>query len=162
MKFQKTKKGAILLIAVLMASVMLSVGMGVYHRTYKELYLASFWKQVQLAFAAADSGFECALYRDLHPPVGSVYFATSSVSSVTNTFQCGGANIISSFISSPSGIYVYATSTFPSVPSTFMVEVVKITNVTVATTTTKIISHGYNTSNTSNPRRVERGLKIEY
>ena len=167
MKFQETKKGAILLIAVLMASVMLSVGLGVYHRTYKEIYLASFWKQVQIAFSATDTGFECALYRDLHPPVGSVYFATSSSSTVPdpNTFSCADGTVTVLLPVPPVSldIYIYATSTIsnPS-PNAFWVEIVKITNITVATTTTKIISHGYNDSNTSNPRRVERGLKIEY
>jgi hypothetical protein len=166
MKFQETKKGAVLLIAILMASVMLTVGLGVYQRTYKEIYLASFWKQVQIAFLAADTGFECALYRDLHPPVASVYFATSSASSVTNTFSCAGGTVTvppASFDETSSIIYKYATSTIsnPS-PNAFLVKIVKTTNITVGTTTTKIISHGYNDSNTSNPRRVERGLKIEY
>lgn len=171
MKIRQLKRGATLLIAILMASIMLTVGLGVYHRTYKEIYLASFWKQVQIAFLAADTGFECALYRDLHPPVapaGAVYFATSSSSVVPapNTFSCGtGTATISSAVvdNTSSPIYIYATSTIPIFsPNTFSVDVVKITNITVGTTTTKIISHGYNTADISNPRRVERGLKIEY
>lgn len=169
MKIRQSKEGATLLIAILMASIMLTVGLGVYHRTYKEIYLASFWKQVQIAFLAADTGFECALYRDLHPPIapaGAVYFATSSSSIVPspNIFSCGAGTIT---IDPPtlvtSGIYIYATSTIPiASPNTFSVDVVKITNITVGTTTTKIISRGYNTADTLNPRRVERGLKIEY
>lgn len=169
MKIQQSKKGAILLIAILMASVMLTVGLGVYQRTYKELYLASFWKQVQLAFLSADTGFECALYRDLHlptVPLGAVYFATSSSSvvPVPNTFLCGVGTVT---ISPPTPVtqfpYIYATSTINVTPSNaFKIEVVKITNFTVGTTTTKIISRGYNSSNLSGPRVVERGLKIEY
>lgn len=167
-KTQSTR-GAVLLIAILMASVMLTVGLGVYHRTYKEIYLASFWKQVQLAFLAADTGFDCALYRDLHlpaAPAGAVYFATSSSSvvPVPNTFPCGaGTATISPPTPVTAGIYVYATSTIPiASPNTFSVDVVKITNITVGTTTTKIISRGYNSSNLSGSRVVERGLKIEY
>lgn len=167
MKTQQLNKGAVLLIAILMASVMLTVGLGVYQRTYKEIYFASFWTQTQRAFSGADTGYECALYRDLHPPavpVGTVYFATSTPPAVPvdTDFWCGGGIVTSSFTSSASGIYVYATTTFPTGPSTFNVEVVKITNITVGTTTTKIISRGYNTADTTNPRRVERGLKIEY
>ena len=56
MKIQQSKKGAVLLIAILMASVMLTVGLGVYQRTYKEIYFASFWKQTQRAFSGADIG----------------------------------------------------------------------------------------------------------
>lgn len=174
MKFQESKKGAVLLIAILMASVMLTVGLGVYHRTYKEIYLATFWKQVMFAFSAADTGFECALYRDLHPPAapaGAVYFATSSSSvfPVPHSFSCGGGMITISpldiktdEISSVTYKYATTTASFSSMFNTFSVDVVKITNITVGTTTTKIISRGYNTSDTTNPRRVERGLKIEY
>lgn len=164
MKFQQTKKGAVLLIAILMASVMLTVGLGVYQRTYKEIYLASFWKQVQLAFLSADTGFECALYRDLHPPVGAVYFIEDSLSVTQNTFSCGGSVInISYSIPVTQFPYIYATSTIDVTPSNaFKIEVVKITNFPVATTTTKIISRGYNSSNLLGPRVVERGLRIEY
>ena len=171
MKILHHKKGAVLLIAILMASVMLTVGLGVYQRTYKEIYFASFWKQVQFAFLAADIGLECALYRDLHPPTapapaGSVYFATSTPPAVpvVTDFWCGGGTTMSSLSSSTSGNYVYATTTFPFIGFSqgFKVEVVKITNRTVGTTTTKIISRGYNSNNPSNPRLVKRGLKIEY
>ena len=167
MKIQQSKKGAVLLIAILMASVMLTVGWGVYQRTYKEIYFASFWKQTQRAFSGADIGLECALYRDLNPPaipVGAVYFATSTPPAVpvVTDFWCGGGTVSSSLSSFASGIYVYATTTFPTGSSIFKVDVVKITNITVGTTTTKIISRGYNTASAANPRRVERGLKIEY
>lgn len=170
MKILHHKKGAVLLIAILMASVMLTVGLGVYQRTYKEIYFASFWKQTQRAFSRADIGLECALYRDLHPPTapaGSVWFATSTppVPVPPSSFHCGEGSV--STMLSPSissGIYVYATTTFPSIgfSNGFKVEVVKITNITVGTTTTKIISRGYNSNNPSNPRLVERGLKMEY
>ena len=67
MKNNSTKqKGAVLLIAILVSSVALAVGFGVYNRTYKELLFASFWKQTQIAFSAADAGLECALYWQLH------------------------------------------------------------------------------------------------
>ncbi len=61
-----TQRGATLLIAVLMTSLVLAVGLGVYERTYKSLLFSSYWRETQVAFAAADSGFECALYWDLH------------------------------------------------------------------------------------------------
>ncbi len=63
------KKGAVLLIAILVSSVALAVGFGVYNRTYKQLLFGSFWKQTQLAFASADAGLECLLYLQLHPAV---------------------------------------------------------------------------------------------
>lgn len=58
------KKGVALLIALLISSVALAVGVGVYNRSYKELVISSFWKQAQIAFSAADAGLECAMYWD--------------------------------------------------------------------------------------------------
>lgn len=165
-----SKKGATLLIAVFMASIMLSVGLGVYQRTYKELYFSSFWKHAQLAFGAADTGLECALFFDLHPPVGKVHFATSPSSAIPsplNQISCGPGAInnitIPSALFGTVGIYQYATSTISlATPYSFSVEVVKTTNTISGITTTKIISRGYNDSNTASLRRVERGLRIDY
>lgn len=71
------KRGVALLIAVLMMSVTLAVGLGVYQRTYKELYFSSFWKQTQIAITAADGGLECGLYWDLHPSASPACFNTT-------------------------------------------------------------------------------------
>lgn len=70
------KRGAVLLIAILVASVALAVGFGVYNRTYKELLFASYWKQTQIAFSAADAGLECALYWELHPAQATCFNTT--------------------------------------------------------------------------------------
>lgn len=72
MNIIKTKKrikerGAVLLISILVASVALTVGFGVYNRTYKELLFASFWRQTQIAFLSADAGLECAMFWEIHP-----------------------------------------------------------------------------------------------
>ncbi len=135
-----SRKGATLLIAILMASVMLSVGLGVYQRTYKELYFASFWKQAQIAFAAADSGLECALYWDLHPVASASCFG--SIVSAWNP----SLNISSNFeINTPGGCAL-----------------VTITKSALWPFTT-IKSRGYNDiCGSANPRRVERGLQIDY
>ena len=66
---KKTKQsGAVLLIAIMVSSVVLAVGFGIYQRTYKQLLLGSFWKQIQIAFSAADAGLECAVYWDKKYP----------------------------------------------------------------------------------------------
>lgn len=142
MTHYSSKKGATLLIAVIMASVMLSVGLGVYQRTYKELYFASFWKQVQLAFAAADSGFECALYWDLHPPI---FPAQASCS--------GGA---------PFDWQSVSWSLPDIVISNGGCAKVTITKPSPNGSSVRIESRGYNTCDTANQRRVERGLRIDY
>lgn len=135
-----SKKGAALLMAVFMASIMLSVGLGVYQRTYKELYFASFWKQAQIAFAAADAGFECALYWDLH--------RTGATS----------ANCFGSLV--PGWNPSANTSVNFSITTPFCVTV-EITKNAIAPFTT-IQSRGLNTCDSVSPRVVERGLRIDY
>lgn len=150
---QKNNRGAVLLIAVLMTSVVLSVGMGIYQRTYKSLYFASFWKQTQVAFAAADAGFECALYLDVHPKVTSPKCFGQDISwTPGDATPIGGIDLVA-----PSGgcvnIQIDKTSVPldpPTDPATFY-------------TATRIEIRGYNNAcGSTNPRRVERGLKIDY
>jgi len=135
-----SQRGAVLLIAMLVASVALSVGFGVYNRTYKELLFASFWKQTQVAFSAADSGLECVLYWDTRVPQPAS--ATCFGSAVT------GWN--------PSG----NTSTNFTISSPVCVSIEITKNATAPLTTIK--ARGYNTCDTMSPRRVERGLRIDY
>lgn len=138
-KYYQREKGATLLIAILMASVMLSIGLGVYQRTYKELHFASFWKQAQIAFAAADSGLECALYVDTHaPPIPT----------------CFGSNL--------NLIVVSGTEKYFEANTSGGCALVTITKNSLWPFTT-IKSRGYNdVCGSTNPRRVERGLRIDY
>lgn len=136
-KKRTQKRGAVLLIAILVASVALTVGLGVYNRTYKELLFASFWKQTQLAFMSADSGLECSLYWELHPTYPATCFGNTILDWVP-----GQAGVFS--VDIPSGGCVKITVAWNG----------------VATTTE---ARGYNTSCAvvtagTNPRIVERGL----
>ncbi|MDO8603905.1 MAG: hypothetical protein Q7K40_00600 [bacterium] len=137
-KTKKDSKGAVLLIAILVSGVTLAVGFGVYNRTYKELLFASFWKQTQIAFSAADAGLECALYWD------------------TN----GGSPIC--FGSAISGWTPGTAGSFSAPVSSGCVSVI-ITKVGVSPSiVTTIESRGYNTCDATNLRRVERGLGVQY
>lgn len=135
--YKSTKGGVTLLIAVLLVSVVLAVGLGVYQRTYKEMLFSSFWKQAQSAFASADGALECAMYFELHPTEPPFCFGPA----------VAGWN--------------------PSIaPSSFSINTggvcarVDITTVLGVSTTTK--AYGYNTCDITNPRRVERGLELTY
>ncbi|MEK7148345.1 MAG: hypothetical protein AAB770_00325 [Patescibacteria group bacterium] len=137
------KRGVVLLIAILVSGVTLAVGIGVYNRVYKELLFASFWKQTQVAFSAADAGLECALYWDLHPP------ASGDVSCF------GGA------------LFAWSTSTSPFVLPLNTAVSGGCVNVSIVRSgsplfLTTIESRGYNTCDITNPRRVERGLGVQY
>ena len=131
----QSNKGAALLIAVLMSAVVLVVGVGVYQRTYKEVVFGSMWKQTQIAFGAADSGLECAVYSELH-----------------NTQNCFGLAITWPPPASGEDIFIGS--------SCVNVRMTKTSGVGGMVT---IEARGYNdTCGSTNPRRVERGLKISW
>lgn len=142
-KIKSQKNGVVLLMAILIASVALAVGFGVYNRVYKELLFASFWKQTQVAFSSADSGLECALYWELHP---------------SSPATCFGQNI---------GSTLYGATWTPGSLGAFNVDVpgsgcVRVTISFVGTATTTE-ARGYNVSCAdlsagTSPRIVERGL----
>lgn len=136
---KNTKRGVTLLIAMLVASVVLSVGVGVYNRTYKELLFASFWKQAQVAFAAADAGLECVMYWDLHPAASA---------------SCFGSAV---FGWNPSlGV---STSFSMSIPYCVSIEITK--NAVAPFTTIKAKGHNM-PCDSGSPRLVERALRVDY
>ncbi len=132
-------RGVALLIAILVGSVALAVGLGVYHRAYKELVFASFWKQAQIAFSAADSGLECAMYWDKQVP------APASAS-------CFGAT----FAWPPTYPVVW---TLPNNNGCSTVTVTKTGSAPVVTT---IESRGHNTCSAGSIRSVERAIGVTY
>ncbi len=65
--FQKTssQRGFTILLAALIASLVLALGIAVFSIAQKELILSSTGRNSELAFYAADTGAECALYWDM-------------------------------------------------------------------------------------------------
>ncbi len=133
---KENSRGAVLLIAILVSSVILAVGFGVYQRTYKSIVFSSFWKQSQIAFGAADGGLECALYHDIH------------LISPVNCFEA----VIATWTPGTSGNFEVSTSGNSCV------------NVTITKGVgTLIQSRGYNDAcGSTNSRRVERGIQMNY
>lgn len=129
------ERGVILLIAILLASITLVVGLGVYHRTYKEILFSAFWKQAQIAFASADGALECALYFELHPVEPPICFGVP----------------ISSWVPGSSGTFNINTGS-----------VCARVDITHNGIDTNIKAYGYNSCDTTNLRRVERGLEVTY
>ena len=146
-KKQIQKRGTLLLMALLVASVTLAVGLGVYARTYKEILFSSYWKQTQVAFAAAAGGLECSMYWLRHPGAGGSNIAYCFGNNITGwdpLIQTGGFTVD------------IVTGTGPCVSV-----LVAWDGTLLATTTT---ARGYNvdcaavTAGTD-PRMVERGLR---
>lgn len=81
---QAREKGFTLLLAALIASIVLSLGVSIAGLIQKELILSSTGRDSQFAFYAADSGAECALYWDVRK---RVFSSASPPSDIACTFQ---------------------------------------------------------------------------
>ncbi len=161
----KPSHGFTLLFAVLASSLLLAVSLAIFNVALKEAVLSSSAKDSQLAFYAADTGVECALYWDLRSsPPGSAFDLAAVASSIT----CAGSTISTGSQTVPtdppqaSQIGAAATSIFfldfsPSAPSCAIVTVDK-TNPPL----TVVESRGFNACQAGNTRRVERAIRTVY
>lgn len=76
LKIKTSKQGGFtLLLSLLVISIILSVGFGVFDIMTKELKLSGIGRESQIAFYAADAGIECAYFWDIkHPDKTESYF----------------------------------------------------------------------------------------
>ena len=70
----RAKRGFTLLLAALVSSVVLSIGIAIFGIAIKQLTLSSMGRESQFAFYAADTAAECALYWDIRHG----YFGTTA------------------------------------------------------------------------------------
>lgn len=175
---QNNKAGFTLFIALVVTGLLLAIGFSIGNIVFKQIVLASTGKESQLAFFAADSGAECALFWDRKDSGGvSVIdgsFATSSLitQGISTDISCGGQYI------SVTGRDVDVV-TQRDATTTFSVDFSKVAGqteyracarVTVIKSGpyTQIDSRGYNTffnegdCDISNPRTLERGIQLNY
>jgi len=144
-------RGFTLLIAVILTSVLLSVGLSIVDTAYKQLILASTAKQSDIAFYIADSALECALYHD--QKIGSFSYNTPAVSIV-----CSGQTLVlSSTVDATTRITTVSIPCATGSGTQAKVTVYKATN-----GVTSLYTTGYSSCNEGDPRRVERGLKVSY
>jgi Tfp pilus assembly protein PilX len=156
------QRGFTLITAVILSSVVLSLGIALLDVSYKQSILASSAKNSQYAFFAADSAMECALYYD-QQQTGSGFDYTALPS---NTISCSNVSI--NLTSSPN-------STVQDVPSQTRTTTFDIpcspagsaprAHVIVTKTSaaiTNIYVTGYSSCVATDPRRIERGLTINY
>lgn len=136
------KRGITLLIAVLTAGLLLSITLSIFNIAIKELIISSSGKDSHIAFYAADSGIECALYWDYRDA-----FETSGTSDI----ECAGTDI-----ENVGGQEVSQFSIqIPDSPACATITVTKTEEETL------IESRGYNTCETS-LRKTERGIRVRY
>lgn len=92
-KKQQHSKGFTLFVALIVSSMLLAVGFSLSNIILKQLIFSNSGRESQLAFYAADSGAECALYWDRKDMLGyTTYegaFATSSATADKLNILCG-------------------------------------------------------------------------
>ncbi|OHB11481.1 MAG: hypothetical protein A3H60_02480 [Candidatus Zambryskibacteria bacterium RIFCSPLOWO2_02_FULL_44_12b] len=145
-------EGFTLFIAMVVMGTILLVATGIVNLALKQSLISSSGRESQYAFYAADTGIECALYWDVQNPSGNSAFATSTSSSIS----CNGQ-----VVPSVGGSYV-STFTFNFSPEPYCT-IVTVTKAYIGSVLwTTIESKGYNTCDTSNPRRLERAVRVKY
>ncbi len=160
-KTKKTELGFTLLLSLLITSIILSIGLGVFDIIIRETILSGSGMESQKAFYAADTGAECSLYWDLkHPGFTDSVFATSSDSvPPTSGVLCNEEDIATTW--SITGLTpTTATTEFKlNLANGSCVDVFVIKD----SGAVKIESRGYNLACDSVDRRkVERALRVSY
>lgn len=163
----KHNGGFILLFSVLIMSILLAIGLSIYSLSVKEVVLASFLRNSEKAFIAADRALECALYWERsYPQNGLPYtaFATSTAWSLTvaelATVECDGQPLTSlSSWDNTTGRTATAGRTYFSI---IFADDLTCAEVEVSRTAleTTIISNGYNDCTATNPRRTQRTIQV--
>lgn len=154
-------RGFTLLISLILTSVVLAVGVALIDIAVKELQLSSSAKNSQYAFYNADSALECALYFDQKMNA----FAYSQ--SPTTPIVC---NTVPIYLPDMYGLGGYGSTVSGSARTTkFNVPCIDGSGITAQVTvikqssgTTDIYANGYNSCDSTNSLRIERGLKIHY
>ncbi len=157
----KTNRGYTLLFAVLVSSLVLSIGISILNISKKEFLLSTSARDSSLAFYAADGGFECALLGD---NIDAFNISTDK----TNLLSCNPSMAFSTTHPPAGGTFIFHAKFGSEGNSCARVTVTEIT--TSGETTKTIESRGYNTGwdsvnktcNVASPKRVERAIRYSY
>jgi hypothetical protein len=153
-----THRGFTLLYALVVVGLLLSVGSSIFGIMIKELKLAQFGQESQVAYYAAESGIECALFWGLTEgifPSGGAFtcnydssFPTENSWSTTDPLVCSGPLCIFqvNYRAGSSGVHY---------PCAYV-------TVDTSGSNTVVQSRGYNTCAPDFPRRVERGVEATF
>lgn len=155
-----------MIFAILICSLIVAIGVSMANIALKQLSVSSISRESQIAFYAADSGVECALYWDIQGPylTPAFYFASTNPNhhSISGVMSCGLSVEGPSFSTGPLGGSDYYVNNFTvHYGNQSPCAVVYVTKNYDGTNV--IDSYGINDcSNTDNQYRVERALRVEY
>jgi hypothetical protein len=174
-KILNNKTGFAMLFAVLTASLLLTIGISIFSISFKELTISTAARESQIAFYAADSARECALYWDVKKGAFPACLDTKDDCTKTSpslgNIMCNGVLVdglhLSQSRSGPGNItYTSSTSTQPFIkydgeldPEADVI-VSKTYNPATHNIETTITAYGHNVS--ASGRRLERGISQTY
>lgn len=159
------RSGFTILIAVITAGILLIIAMSIGGIALKEQVLSTANKESQIAFYAADTGMECAMYWDQKRGAFTKN-ASGSDSSALGNVSCNGAGHTTNPV--PAGgstdySYTFIISGIPvgNSGATTCSVVIVTKDVNQDQVSTHIRSRGYNTCAAS-LNRLERGIETNY
>lgn len=152
--------GIALFLSAVIGSLILTIGLGIGRLAVKQVRLSTVERDSQLAFYAADSGIECALYWDRRDP--SV-FATSTASPSPTALTCNSQAVTLSpdSVNTTAAITTFRLNTIS--PSCVWVLVSKSDPDGDHISTVSIEARGRSEcSGTEKLIRVERAIRVQY
>jgi type II secretory pathway pseudopilin PulG len=184
---RKKQRGFTLLIAVLLSTVVLAIGLSILNITLKEFILSTIARESAVSLNAADAGLECAFYWDRSTqgnrfdiPVSSPFGMTPGAPATTIDNACMGQSITVGGRQNGQAQEFEIQWNPPDVTDTVCarVSVTKYTNMCMAYDAsgncarfcpagiecTRVVSYGYNNACTELDKRntVERALRALY
>ena len=168
---KKYTGGFAVLFSVLLASFLITLGISIFSISLKEIQITTSVRDSQVAYYAADSARECAIYWDVKKGAYPTCLDTSCSSKTTddqiNTITCNGINIPVTLIQDTLGLAKFSTPIIPdffrasSTSFAMPASDIRITKIWENSgVTTKIETWGHNTQILG--RRVERGMSQTY
>lgn len=147
-----------MLFSVLISSLLVAVGLSIFNLTLKEITLSTAGRESQIAFYAANSGMECALYGDLVGDGTRSSFASNNTIGALASVDCNGLNALTA-----SG----QTSSSATTKFNFKIEGTGDKSPCVEVTVEKVTASGKETTTIKSQgnnicvggRRVQRGLE---
>ncbi len=161
----KNNKGYTLLFAVIVSSIVLSVGISILSISKKEYKLASSSRESMLAFYAADTALECAINQDVVMATSSPGVSITCINQAITIFPIFPNN------DNGTGLFTYDVRMSTSSKACAKVTVLKYyqlnSNLNVYAPGSRIESRGYNmgwntndsTCSINSPNRVERAIR---
>ncbi len=159
----KRQKGVSLFIAVLVASVATLFSFAISNIALREVLLAQTGRDSQLAFYAANSGIECALFWDLKHSAFRPEFSQRSI-------ECNYNNVSFNMLGTIGGdetVWTHPDLGFFPLgvgDGCFKISITKVVKVEEENTTvdTTLVSRGYNVCDLDSPRILERAIRVMY